>query len=62
MTSLSILYNTNLMLLAICALPLLVHPKQQGLDVEEESHEEEISILVKRKKNRRKLTRKVVIK
>jgi len=50
------------MLLAICALPLLVHPKQQGLDVEEESHEEEISILVKRKKNRRKLTRKVVIK
>jgi hypothetical protein len=35
MTSLLILYNTNLMPLMIYALPPPIKPKQQGLDVEE---------------------------
>jgi hypothetical protein len=35
MTSLLILYNTNLMPLMIYVLPPPIKPKQQGLDVEE---------------------------
>jgi len=62
MTSLFVLYNTNIVPLVISALPLPTNPKQQGLDAEEEPQEEEIFIPTRRKKNMKKLACKVVIK
>jgi hypothetical protein len=62
MINLSVLYNTNPMPLAICVLPSLVDPEQQGLSVKEELQEEEISILTRRKKNRKKVIHGVVIR
>jgi len=41
MTRLLVLYNTNLLPHAICVLPPLVNPRQQGLGAEEELQEEE---------------------
>jgi hypothetical protein len=54
MTSLLILYNTNLVPLADL--------EQQRSSVEEELQEVNTSILVRRKKNRRKVVHEVVIK
>ncbi len=62
MTSLLVLYNTNLVPLVICALAPPIDLEQQGSGVKEELQEEEIFVLVRRKKNKRKVTRGVVIR
>jgi hypothetical protein len=50
MMRLSVLYNTNLVPLAICVPPPLGDLEQQGPDVVEELQEEDTSIRTKRKK------------
>jgi len=62
MISLLVLYNTNPVPLAICALPPPVDVEQQGSGVKEKLHEEEISIPTRKKKNRKKAPRGVVIR
>jgi hypothetical protein len=62
MTSLFVLYSTNIVPLVISALPLCTNPKQQGFNAKEEPQEEEIFIPTRRKKNMKKLACKVVIK
>jgi hypothetical protein len=52
MTNLLILQNP--MPLAICAPPPTTNPKQKRLGVKEKLHEADTSILIKRKKNRKK--------
>jgi hypothetical protein len=50
MTSLSILYNINIVHLAICVLPPLGELEQQGSNAEEELQEEDTCVLARRKK------------
>jgi len=57
-----ILYNTNLVPLAICGLPPVVNPEQQRSSVDEELHEKDTSIPTKWKKNKRKTIHGVIIK
>jgi hypothetical protein len=62
MTSLSILYNTNLVPLVICVLTLVVDLEQQRLGVEKKLQQMDTSILARRKKNRRKVALRIVIR
>jgi hypothetical protein len=62
MISLSILYNTNLVPLAICGLPLAIDPEQQRSSANEKLHKKDTSILIKKKKTKRKIVHGVIIK
>ncbi len=61
MTNLSILYNTNLVPLAICALPPPGKPKQQGPNAKE-LQEEDTSILQEGRKREKKLFEGLLLK
>lgn len=62
MISLLILYNTNQVPFAICALTLIVNLEQQRSNVEEELQEVDTSIPTKGKKNKRKAACKVNVR
>ncbi len=61
MISILVLYNTNPVPLTICALSPPTDVEQQVSSVKEKLHEEEISIPTRKKKNRKKALRGVVI-
>jgi hypothetical protein len=62
MISLSILYNTNPMPLAICALTLPTDLEQQWSCTKKELQEAYTFVPIRTKKNRRKATCRVIIK
>jgi hypothetical protein len=62
MISILVLYNTNPVPLTICALSPPTDVEQQVSSVKEKLHEEEISIPTRKKKNRKKAPRGVVIR
>jgi hypothetical protein len=62
MTNPLILYNTNLVPLAICVSPPPREIEQQGLDAEKELQEEDTSVLARNKKKGKKAACGVVIK
>ncbi len=62
MTSLLILYNTNLMPLVICVPTTATNLEQQGLATKEEQQEVDTFVLARRKKNRRKVVYGAIIR
>lgn len=62
MTSLLVLYDINLVPLAICASFLPTNAEQKGSSVEEKLQEQEIFVLIRRKKTRMKLACGLIIR